>query len=796
MSENTNKITIMEVGRKRKVIILISLLIVGIAISGITLGFFFTGRLTDPDARINWYAEKGDIFYLSIHDNYYWTEDAEMNFTSPKDRIIREFEMVMKNEILDKKPLAIEQDDQDDLLIMSSFLFGRDDLFGLEAPNYFDFTNLLIMAYNLIELLSHDIILDDVINLWTPAEPIAIHPVTSGVHFEIQRMARLLGLEDLDHVDLGEDFGSMVVNLLLFLQGIQEQMGMFEEDFEGLEGLGGVGYDINEFRFNRLDNWTYTTAHPSNNSAYLFERDHKWGIMTFQDANASLLDQDDLTVTANVHSTFIEHANWEDYVLPYTRLQDTIYIPSHISFLLDYGYKWNYTDDLHVFEFGMFGNEFDMSGKVGTTERNFTGNNGIYFRFNNGILEHKVGDYVYFEAEGEDPLIPNIVPTGLWMEVDEMSKGWHEVTHHNFTELYNIESNRGSLMRITLTPRLQDPMSAIQSIFQNIMAFFTGAPPTLTAPYTYEITIESVEGDDDYYNSFSDIPLYIDCPFDFLGAIDRETSESFIFRLANMSNLHFKTYNSTSFDSECDYKDYKDYFTNVSIGGMLMDKDYDFHNLADQYVYSHLMFLSVFHLLFFPMEFNWDTVSSLVFLMDSLLSIVGEFVGAEDIGLEILDTEDVLRIEIPYTTLSAVFDLLMMLILGQLDEMIGVGEKQVIFHQYPCEREFKVVLTFDKRIGTMNQSYIEIHYIEWNIMRQVGMTLAGVADARGMAKYEDLYPSQPPVTYIDQVIEQVVAIALTSLIITAVISIASSISLVELVHYIRKRRRRSRDVIP
>jgi hypothetical protein len=715
---------------------IIAIALIGLIILSIGIGiFFFQGSLV-KDISYDYTAEIGDKYYFKIADKYY-----------KGDSLKEEFAMILKQEILDKKDSELDLDDDKDLFLLSTLLLGEDiEMLGQEfgvyvrMPNYLDIANLLMMGYNIYKYISYEKPLEESLRLVTPDIPSATHLVTTGIYHEIDDLTESFGLDDINVENLSFE---NLYDTLKWFRGIMDQVKEYEEDFEGLDD-GGSGYDINLIKNNRLDNWTYQTLFPENNSALLSKEGSDWGIRMFQDSNASLYNQDDLKVQSNLYDFYLPTTNWSDWVGD-KELRETYFEPSELSFDLER------SELPHTFEVNLQTNPFNISGSLPPKSYNFTGVNGLKFRIKNGIPQYKVGDY-YWDGNN-------------FIETISIEKGWHntdvainisEYTTNDFNLRFNLDFN--SFINF---PLLTDDNES----------------------FTYDVYI----GDEIIGNNLS---LYMDCPFDFAHAYNWDTSElDYLFRPFNLTDLIFKVYDSAeSSDSQID-----NWFDDLIVNGFLFADDQSFDMLMDEWLTSQFLLISIFHTMLYPKQFNWDTIHNLLSLLNMLLELIttiqidenGLLVFEEGSGIEdpikIQDDTNQLRVEIPsFVNIT----------LSLLKFFLALEERNynLEFKDYPCKKDFTFILNFDKRIGTLNQSKIVVDYLEYNVKREIEFSLFAVSDKEGVAKYEGVYPSFDDL--IESQVDKMSNIIIIGLVSTALITAGSSIGIVEIIHYIRRRKKR------
>jgi len=768
--------------KNKKKMIIVAIVIAGIVFSSVGVGFwiFQAGLFGGEEADYDFQAEVGDIYYTKIQDGYYWLPQANKN-----DTTIEEYAMVLRQEILEKKDSSIDLDDDPDLLLLSSILFGEEiELLGEEfgvymaMPNYFDIVNLMILGFDVFQFLKTNLEINETLRLFTPEVPSAIHLVTTGIYHEIEALIENYGVDEFADLPTFEN-----INYILnWFESLSDQIKGWKEDFEGVEGMGGIGYDINEIRFNRMDDWTYQTQFPDtnksdgilqNNSASLFEREGDWGIMMYQDANASTKGIDDLTLRANIYDTYVSKANWSKYVAKDRSISETYFNPDKFAFEMDYLYGNNISNPTHTphtFEADFTTKHFDISGNIGNNPQsfNFSGENGIKIRIENGILQYEVGDYIYVPTESG-----GFSTGGFFRETTPEEKGWHNCsTSFNLTQWFGIDSGCGSTFTIETTPNFQSDASRFLEL---ITAFFTG---DRSSPFTYDLKVKSEFGT---HYSKSKIPLYIDCPYDFAHAYDNiKDKDNVLFRMNNITEVKFKMYDSLNLENYTlnPINMTSDWIDDVEVNGMIFASDENFVSLMDDWLYTQLAFLSIFHTMLFPKQFQWETISIMVQIMNNLLIWL---TGMEN-PIKIKDTTNQLRVEIPYSAVLNITYSLIYLIMDMAEEYVDFEVTQ-----YPCDIDYKFVINFDKRIGTLNESYMEMKYTEFNILRKVGLELIAVSDKNGVAKYEGIYPSFDEL--IQGTLDEATEMVIIGLITTSFITAGSSIGIVELIRYIRKRRK-------
>jgi hypothetical protein len=765
---------------KKKVIyssIIIGSIIFG-CISAVAL-ISIEASMLGSDNDYSWDVEVGDRFYLAFRDKYTWT-DENLN---DDERIIRDFKAILKSEILKIEDFAIDLDNDDDLMIMSSFLLGREDLFSFEIPNYFDLYNLLLLGYDISAVTDRETYFNETARLFYPSMPSAVHFVSSGVYHELDQL-----LEDLNIGNLVESEFPVfndIADLFNFFRNNVLRLDAWNEtftDYWGGSPENKIGYELNnsidpyEPRYRiypphdylGINYWSYASDYLDNNSAWLFKRfNDDWGIGMFQDENTELNGKDDLQVNVNIFDAWLNNTEFGEEI----ELSDYFFRPSQFSFDLDLHLRMglptldNSTNN-HTLEIGLIGDPFNITGEIEGIEFDFDGYNGIQFRISNGLLQYNIGNYTY------DQSIPF---SQFWRPSTSSEKGWHNISETlNLTETFGEDSLYGELMNIEIIPNFE-----VMSGFGMIMDLFEffGLDLGLGDQFSYSLEVSDAgEGSESYSQTFESIPLHIDCPFDFLNAKNNDLDSSSVFRWENMSNLYFKMYDTENNQS-------KDWFDDIWLNGYVYDSETHFTSLMDTFIFAQLFLLSFYHTLFYPKDFDWGIITSVVALMNQMLDF---FTGVEGFFTVIEDSNS-LTITINNEGSQDLTDWLIVSIM----DVLGYNIDYEWINGMEGEFEFDIFFTFDKRINVLNNTYIQIHYLDLGMDREVGMSLVAVATKEGEAKYDQFYPAFPQDELAEQ-FESIISQSIMGVIISSVVSIGASVGLVELIRYIRKRKTNSR----
>jgi hypothetical protein len=448
-----------------------------IAVASI-LGIFVFSGMVNFGEEITFDAEEGDKYYLSLADSYYDDRDEET---------IRNFKSILKSEILRVKDLELDADDEDDLTIMSSWSYGKEDTFSLEIPNYFDIYQLLLgldtlQRTGVIDFEEMDwegnsstSYLNETQEIMGWGFPSAIHYQSSGIYHEIQNL--------IDMYDLGQ-FSDMefpafnhIAELLEFVYNNIKALDPYNETFEEYETFGDTPFVLN-------------TEDTENNSAEISEVDDGGGMIVMtsdtQYDNKLNLTQlggqtDDMEVELDLFKEYLQNEEIADRV----NLSDYIYNPKRMEFDLDLG------NLEHNFVFGLNSDQFNITETVKGVQYNFNGYNGLQFRITNeSKLEAHYGDWFF---------------DGKWKETEETQKGWYEVADL---------SPFGTDLKIEISD-ITEKESEIKIIGDSSSSMFF-------------------------------IQNHIDCPFDFLEAYDNNNGETTLFRMSNISSLYFGIENSSS----------------------------------------------------------------------------------------------------------------------------------------------------------------------------------------------------------------------------------------------------------
>ncbi|MFX1453753.1 MAG: hypothetical protein ACFFDB_00125 [Promethearchaeota archaeon] len=626
-----------EEGRNKKKLILVISVISIIIFSSVVGVLLLSGSIWN-DEEVTWDKSKGDIFYFGLKDDYYWADRTADN------DYIREFHTVLKSEILDKKDLETDWDDDPDLIIMSSFLFGDENIYSVEVPNWFDIYQLTTLLYNIDKITNLNPL--NTTNLVQWALPNAIHIQSSSIYHHLNALLELYNLQSISQevpeFNESAEFFEYLINMLNFNEN-------YNETFE----LYSTG--------NSPANFTIETNYPDNNTALVISDPYYLNnkvLQLHQDANTSINGKDDLKAKTDIF-------NWYSYKEIGNRIDlgDYIYQPEYFAFDVQLEGNRN-----HSLEFALKTEDFNITATINDEIKTWTGYNGINFRLNNGIIEYNVGDYI-FSGSSFRKSLPH-------------EKGWQPLGlgFFNASEVFYPGSPYGDRFQIIVKPH-----------------FF--------ALYDYEITIRNITGD--YYEwSWYTTPLYYDCPYDFLpdNCYDNNANEFRLFRFNNYTEILFNI-------SDTNNPETSDIIDNIVVNGQFYYKMDNFENIVGELFVNNLLFISMYHLLFYPNNFPYSSIASvfgiLNTLIDYLLNLSNFF--------EITDNPDYLKIEITYEKMGEMREIVKQFLLDLFNiETNGFIEG---------DTDIKFTMVWDKRIGTLNSSIFTFNYKDLGIIRELGMQL-------------------------------------------------------------------------
>lgn len=743
--------------KRNKKLLLASISVIGIIITSSIVGIMsYNASLYDDDFK-GWGVEEGDVYYLGLKDDYYYT-DRDNN-----DDFIRKFRVCLKSEIMAIEDVALDLDLDDDLTVMSSFLFGQEGFFSVEVANTFDLYQLLLPFFSM-QSQDLDSIMAGELNLNETfvipfSIPSAIHYVCSDVPKYIDAMYHLYNFGNISETtlpdwdfELADIYG--LIEWLFFQSTIFDKDHSFYEDFDdfdwdqypmAIESYGDSGFDLiasdpNNFADSNIRVDPHESFPPEDFVMRLYQHYNTSETKVYLD----------LFNYFNTSTPLGERINLEEYMYQIDQFSFDLEIDGDNMF--------------HDFEVLLNTNDFDITGEVKGMSKQFSGFNGFNFKIHNGDLYYNVGDYLY-SSELND-----------FRETFPSEKGWKN-TGFNFLfdgQFYN-NSPYGEQASIKISPHYSD--------------------------YTYTIRIENPSHQVWSYT----VPMYYDCPYEFLyrSCYDNIKERNIIFRMNNMTNLYFIVDNSTFSDS-------KDLIDDISIDGEFYYETDNFVNLISDFFFWQTFLISAYHIMFYPTGFLLDEIESLA---NSLNEIVNKVFGLTKI-FEINSDNNELRLTITFPLFQELLDIIalnnrhppppddptwigtflwMQVYLG--DRIITeYYEDLITFLEGDLNIEYSLV--FDKNVGILNESMVTVEYLDTGITREIGMQfLAGrrIYLNREIAIYKNYYPAYPDADWlqmeqIEALEGEIQAMALYYYLGMGVTIVGAVISIEAIVLYVKKRK--------
>jgi hypothetical protein len=689
---------IKKIGRRgnTKKIVKLLILIIVIGVACLIGGFFFVGQIGDEkDADITWKAEIGDKFYFKVFDNYYKSINNEQ---------IENYEMILKSEIIDVRDLTLDKDKEDDLLIMSSWLLGDGEMYPFKFPNYFDMYDLFIMLQNDYLSENTENNLGNASSLTEWGIPSAVHTQTSQLYQYLNDLIRAYKCGELNvSITEFEQIDNLLEWITLKMEFDDDFKETFEDDIIGQppQNLSyitdsGNELEIQESNSNQMLNLTLNDINPTNTTIY-----------------KDLFDSIEKNKTINLKEYWY---NLDEFSFDF-QLSDINNMKQEFYFQLK-------TDD------------YNLSGNVMGESQDFSGINGLNMRVHNGIIQYKIGDYIY---DGS-----NI------RESFSNEKGWNNLyPSFNLSEYY-----------------ANDEVLNFKIEFQK------------DNPYVFNFGIHRPE------NSYSlisgsnkeNIPLYFDCPYDYElnECYDNVNEEYCYFKKDNFTNLDFRfeKESSTGISALLD---------NIRVKGDLYYYSNTYENLIEDFVFSQLYLFSIYHTLIYPNELSSDVLIDLCNIVNKIseeLLNISDFIIYEN-------QAHYLKIQIPYNALNGLRKIFNTYFLENMNlKLKGFIEGNI---------DLQINLLFDKRINCMNESYMRIKYRDLGLYREVGLELDAVSNKDREAKYGDLYNNLTD-TYFDNTLGEIKQARNDIIISNLLISIATTggiIGIIEILKYVIKRKRKS-----
>ncbi len=652
--------------KKKLISIAIILIVVGAVLSGIFIPKMLTGQVQDEE--ITWDQDKGDVYYLGVRDDYFYGDRQN------DDDFIRKFRTVLKSEILDKKDLEVDWDNDDDLVIMSSILMGKEDVYTIEFPNFLDLYTIFLTLNNIQEITntgSPSLLNPMNFNEW--AIPGAIHYQCSSVYHFLNHLLEQYNLNNITDQMQYQDFQS-IGDLFNYLMLNTIYLEDFTEDFES------------DYIFET------ETSYPDNNSAQIItdpSNSLNKVLALWQDNDSYANSKDDLSVSLNLFEDWLSSSNFSKHI---GNLNEYVYYPNTLNF--DYEYGDN--KDQHDIEFSLLQNEFDIEtyrylGEYGGITP-FNGQNGIKLKIHQGYLQYFVGDFIY---EYLTPDYPYDQDSLVLRQAFESEQGWK-----NFTEDY---WNGWEWIK---TPIYLPTLVYEGTSLGDRMSFQVELNPSVPYRATLKLMYPTKFG---YYQTWEkEFPIYFDCPYDFRPGecYDKLIQDNNVFRSRNWTNLEFKVNGTICNDTN-------DFIDNLIVKGNVFWGMDNIDDINAKTVLSSLYLLSVYHLLFFPNQFPYETIVKLVELVNI---IVKKGLNWESDFIIIDQTdEDILKFEIPKENIYKLRQILEVLV-----AFLGIFNP---FSFIDGNVNASLTLELDKSIGCMKESYITIYYEDIGIIRKLGLEL-------------------------------------------------------------------------
>jgi len=696
MKEKKNEITLgskRKKSKKRKIIAL--LIIVGGVLSILFSAIYFSGILNPiDDKEFTWDVQKGDVFYYNITDNYYDISD---------DKLRKSFNHYLKSEILEVKDLPTDFDNDSDLVIMSSLLYG-DKINNIEFPNYFDLYHIFIDMINEYKIVGSFFDEENVTALTEWSVPSAIHLQMSSFYHYLtdiinaynsgSLMVNITGIPTLD------SFFNWISLNINFIDDFRED---FEDDIIDQEPLN-LSYSI-----------------PTDNQIKVVQ-DYK----DSENQMVNLTQNNPNPTTSTISKDLLEYFGKKNEDLDIGKYW---FKSEKVSVELEMN---DINDMKQEFQLLMKSDNFDMNGSVGGEIKTFKGFNGVNIRIKKGFLQYKVGDYIYSGGEMRKSF--------------SSEKGWH-----NFSILGNLSLYFGE-------------KGYKEDRFKIVIK------TDKSNPYLFDLEIHRVENSGVPFHFFN-VPLYYDCPYDFLknDCVD-QNGEYKIFRRNDFNQVKFNISkeNETGLITSID---------NIEVKGDLYYYLYSDINVMKDMFLSQLYILSIYHTLFYPNEFN---VGSIMALCNFLNVIVKKITGYDEF-ISFSNKDKFMEIKISYESIRNLRNSFYEYFLNFFQiELSGFLEGSV---------DMKIELRIDKRIDCLNESNVFFKYNDIGIYRKIGMSLVGGFNSSGEPKNETMYNFNPE-DYIKSEMMGIIRIEsfYTSLII-GVISSISVFSVFKLIQYVIKKRK-------
>lgn len=708
----------------------------------------FNGNVME-EGEVTWNAQKGDVYYLGFKDDYFYT-DRDNN-----DDFIRKFRNVLKSEILDIKDVDVDWDDDDDLIIMSSWLFGSEDTYAVEFPNWFDLYQILMTVQNfqfLMDQFNDEIdagIYQDVVKIYEWALPSAIHYQCSIVYYFLESLAEKYKLEKLGQAVDWYDF-----------ETFEDMMEMFGEIAMNEYSLMPLEDDFQDYTLGNLPSdtpYTFETNDAGDNFASIFNATDDFVLELYQNNAES---NDYVRIIYDLWD-YIAESSYADRL---ANLNDYIFLNDQFHFNFQYNESM-----MNEFEIKIKSDDFNIMGWDMQSESmdTFNGYNGIDYMINNSKLYYKIGDWIITD------IIPdwrNELPA--FRSSTSQEKGWHEIS---LTEPLQNGVEYQFNIALSGTHIDTDEYYGLPDI-----------PIPTTQSYYHQMSVEKWNGTDFELLDSGVYPSYIDCPYDFrpdeVQNLDNPLDEDFLFRYENWTNLEFNLRSITSaVDSIISIDD-------LFLDGELYWKIGNERDLMINMMMSSIVLISFYHLLFYPNEFNWEVVKSIFQLLNELIEIV---FGINYDLIAMYDSEDYLKIEFEQEKLD--------ILLGSFGtifyDLFNVSS-DTLFIEGDTSVNYRLV--FDKRVGMMNESIFTFVYHDLGITRELGMELIACAREISVeqvvwligitnitvayAIYEDYYPALPPEEWtgmeqFTELQEQLIMIAIFGFVLVTVGSVASAFGL-------------------
>lgn len=338
---------------------------------------------------------------------------------------------------------------------------------------------------------------------------------------------------------------------------------------------------------------------------------------------------------------------------------------------------------------------FNHSAFINSDLHDFMGNNGYNLRINNGVLQYCIGNYIYdniptIPPSPKSPTIPSLPEpsTEYVRESLPSEKGWHDIW--DLSSIFYEGSIYGREAKFQIYASPSTPFSFTIDLWSELLGYKIGS------------TIKSI---------------YIDCPY-FLSpenSWDNLRNNYSLFNPLNFTNLVFTLSNTTSGISA-------DLIDDLYIDGNLYYQLDSFEDLSEDFLIIQVVVLAILHTLYFPNEFPFDAVESIFIIMNQINSFLYNITDF----FNVTSNEDMLKITINYTNKSLVGE--------EFLNLIGMDSSLL----RDKDMDLTQIITFDKRINILNESYFILNYNDLGITREIGMQLLASKKSLPLEEMYDL----------------------------------------------------------